>query len=153
MALSSPCRTRLRVPVVFLAATLPAVLFVGCKSDAERAHQGQVARLVEHIDRLRRADNLDKREPLEALTRVTCPDAEACALQDLCLRAYRLHQGSLDTIQELEQHARASTPPPPDVGERLARAERELAQARALSEQCAETQVRVMRKALIGARL
>jgi hypothetical protein len=129
---------------VLLTALLPS-----CKSDAERARQGQVARLVEHIDRLRRADNLEKRAPLEALTHVPCPDAEACALQDLCLRAYRLHQSSLDTIRELDQHARSPAPPPADVGERLTRAERDLTQAKTLSEQCAETQVRVMRKALL----
>lgn len=132
---------------------LAALLLCSCKSDAERAHQGQVARLVEHIDRLRKADNLQKRQPLEALTRVPCPDAEACALQDLCLRAYRLHQGSLDTIAELEQQASSPAPPPVTVGERLQRAERDLTQAKALGEQCAETQVRVMRKALLSSGL
>lgn len=146
--------------VALAASTLPAAsavlgvaLLSSCKSDAERAHQGQVARLVEHIDRLRRADNVEKRGPLEALTRLPCPDAEACALQDLCLRAYRLHQTSLDTISALDRHARSPAPPPPNVGEQLQRAERDLAQARTLSEQCAETQVRVMRKALLSSAL
>lgn len=129
---------------------LLGALLLCCKSDAERAHQGQVARLVEHIDRLRRADNVQKREPLEALTRVPCPDAEACALQDLCLRAYRLHQSGLDTIAELEQRAASPAPPPLAVGEQVQRAERDLAQAKTLSEQCAEQQVRVMRKALLS---
>jgi hypothetical protein len=134
-----------------LLVSLPFVsLLASCKSDAERVHQGQVARLVEHIERLRRADNVDKRGPLEALTRVPCPDAEACALQDLCLRAYRLHQGSLDAIGELTEQARSPEPPPATVGQRLQRAQQDLAQAKALSEQCAEQQVRVMRKALIG---
>jgi hypothetical protein len=132
---------------------LGVALLSSCKSDAERAHQGQVARLVQHIERLRRADNLDKRGPLEALTRVPCPDAEACALQDLCLRAYRLHQSSLDAIGQLEQHARSAAAPPPTVGEQLQRAERDLAQAKTLSEQCAESQVRVMRKALLSSTL
>ena len=73
-----------------------------CKSDAERAHQGQVARLAERIDRLRRADNDAKREPLAALAAVPCPDTDACALQDLCLRGYRLHQSALDAIAALD---------------------------------------------------
>lgn len=151
-------RTGARAARLLQGAALPAAVLLGalltsCKSDAERAHQGQVARLVEHIDRLRRADNLEKRAPLEALTRVPCPDSEACALQDLCLRAYRLHQSSLDTISELDEHARSAAPPPASVGEQLQRAERDLAQAKTLSEECAETQVRVMRKALLGSGL
>jgi hypothetical protein len=135
------------------ACVLLAPLLWGCKSDAERAHQGQVARLVEHIDRLRRADNAAKREPLAALTRIPCPDAEACALQELCVRAYQLLQGSLDAISELEQQAHSPEPPPAGVRERVLRTERELGQAKTLSEQCAEEQVRVMRKALLSSGL
>lgn len=141
------------LPAALPAALLLAALLASCKSDGERAHQGQVARLVEHIDRLRRADNLEKRAPLEALTRVPCPDAEACALQDLCLRAYRLHQSSLDTIGQLRQHALSPAAPPAHVGADVTRAERDLAQAKTLSEQCAEEQVRVMRKALLSSGL
>jgi hypothetical protein len=150
LSLSGASQQPLGWAALLSTALLSAALLVCCKSDTERAHQGQVARLVEHIDRLRRADNVQKREPLEALTRVPCPDAEACALQDLCLRAYRLHQSSLDAIAELERQASSAAAPPPSVGERLQRAERDLTQAKALSEQCAETQVRVMRKALLS---
>jgi hypothetical protein len=132
-----------------LALGLLCVSGFACKSDAERAHQGQVARLAEHIDRLRRADNQAKREPLSALAAIPCPDADACALQDLCLRAYRLHQSALDAISALTQLSRSDAPPPPDVSQRLAQARAELAQAKTLSETCAEQQVRVVRKALI----
>jgi hypothetical protein len=125
------------------------VVSAGCKSDAERAHQGQVARIAEHIERLRLADNRDKRAPLEALAAVPCPDAEACALQDLCLRGYRLHQAALDAIAALERQSRSDSPPPADVGQRLAKARNDLAQAKTLTEDCAEQQVRVTRKALM----
>jgi len=121
----------------------------GCKSDAERAHQGQVARIAEHIERLRLADNRDKRAPLEALAAVPCPDAEACALQDLCLRGYRLHQGALDAIAALERQSRSDSPPPADVGQRLAKAQNDLAQAKTLTEDCADQQVRILRKTLM----
>jgi hypothetical protein len=132
-----------------LALSLLCASGLGCKSDAERAQEGQVARLAEHIDRLRRADNRAKREPLAALAALSCPDPDACALQDLCLRAYHLHQSALDAISSLERLSQSDTPPPPDVGQRLARAQAELAQAKTLSETCAEHQVRVVRKALI----
>ena len=120
-----------------------------CRSDAERAHQGQVARIAEHIDRLRRADNQAKREPLAALAAIPCPDGDACALQDLCLRAYRLHQSALDAISALHRLSQSDSPAPPDTAERLERAQADLAQARTLSETCAEQQVKVVRKALI----
>ena len=133
----------------WLALGLLCSSTLGCKSDAERAHQGQVARIAEHIDRLRRADNRDKREPLAALAAIPCPDADACALQDLCLRAYRLHQSALDAISSLEQLSRSNTPAPSDVGQRLQQAQTDLAQAKTLSEECTEQQIRVVRKALI----
>jgi hypothetical protein len=108
-----------------------------------------VARLAEHIDRLRRADNHAKRAPLAALAAIPCPDADACALQDLCLRAYRLHQSALDAISTLDNLAQSDTPPPPDVSQRLQQAQADLGQAKTLSETCAEQQVRVLRQALI----
>jgi hypothetical protein len=120
-----------------------------CKSDAERAHQGQVARLAEHIERLRLADNREKRGPLQALAAVPCPDAEACALQDLCLRGYRLHQDALDAIAALERQSKSDSPPPADVGQRLAKAQSDLDRAKTLTEDCADQQVRILRKALM----
>lgn len=132
----------------WLAALLVATL-LACKSDAERARLGQVARLADHIDRLRRADNRDKRALLQALGGIDCPDAEACALKDLCLRAYSVHQSGLDEIESLQKLAKQeATPAPPDLGVRLERAEAQLVQAKTLSEDCAEEQVRVVRSAM-----
>ena len=119
------------------------IVCAACKSDAERAHQGQVARLAQQIERLRLADNRDKRAPLQALAAVPCPDAEACALQDLCLRGYRLHQGALDSISALERQARSDAPPPADVSQQLAQAQNDLARAKTLTEDCADQQVRI----------
>ena len=148
--LSERRRARRRARVSLAVALLGCSCAFSCKSDRERAHQGQVARLAEHIERLRRADNDAKREPLAALAAVPCPDAEACALQDLCLRGYRLHQGALDAITALDRLSRDDAPPPADVGQRLARAQSDLAQAKTLTQDCAEQQVRIMRRALTG---
>jgi hypothetical protein len=144
-----PAALHCRAGLTWLCCIGCLLASAGCKSDAERAHQGQVARIAEHIERLRLADNRDKRAPLEALAAVPCPDAEACALQDLCLRGYRLHQGALDAIAALERQSRSASPPPADVGQRLARAQNDLAQAKTLTEDCADQQVRVLRKALM----
>jgi hypothetical protein len=134
----------------WLSGVLLSSALLGCKSDAERAHQGQVARIAEHIDRLRGADNQAKRQPLQALAALPCPDAESCALQDLCLRAYRLHQAALDAIAELRRLSELDTAASAGLSQRIERAERDLGQAQALSEQCAAEQVRVVRRALVG---
>ena len=132
----------------WLGAVLVATL-LGCKSDAERARLGQVARLADHIDRLRRADNPDKRALLQALAGIDCPDAEACALKDLCLRAYSVHQSALDQIESLQHLAEQQlTAAPPDTNARLERAQAQLEQGKTLGENCAEEQVRLMRSAL-----
>jgi hypothetical protein len=144
------CGRRRRPARASLAvALLAGSCCFGCKSDAERAHQGQVARLAEHIERLRRADNHAKREPLAALAAVPCPDTDTCALQDLCLRGYRLHQSALDAIAGLDRLSRNDAAPPPDVRQRLEQAERDLNQAKSLTEACAEQQIRVVRHALM----
>ena len=127
-----------------LVATL-----LSCKSDAERVRLGQVARLADHIDRLRRADNPDKRALLQALGGIDCPDAEACALKDLCLRAYSVHQSALDQIESLQRLAEQTlAPTPADLPASLERAQAQLEQAKTLSEKCAEEQVRLMRSAM-----
>jgi hypothetical protein len=122
-----------------------------CKSDAERARLGQVARLADQIERLRRADNPDKRPLLEQLIGTDCPDAEACGLKDLCVRAYRLHQSALDSITALQAFTRsdAAAPAPANLGDRLTRTREDLEHARQLSEDCAAEQIRVVRKSLL----
>jgi hypothetical protein len=146
---SAALRCRLARGGLALLCCISCLMAAACKSDAERAHQGQVARLAQQIERLRLADNRDKRAPLQALAAVPCPDAEACALQDLCLRGYRLHQSALDSIAELERQSKSDAPPPADVGQRLAKAQDDLAKAKTLTEDCADQQVRVMRKTLM----
>lgn len=132
------------------AASLCLGLLGACKSSGERMHQGQVANLAERIDRLRRAENPDKRALLEALTLAPCPDATACGLKDLCVRAYRLHQDALDSIRALQAVAHADGGSvPPDIGEQLTHTRAVLERARQLTETCATEQVRVVRKTLL----
>jgi hypothetical protein len=122
----------------------------GCQSDARRASQAQVLALAERVERLRRADNADKRQLLEALRSAECASTEACALKDLCVRAYQLHQNALDSIQRLKQLSeQAGAPAPADTQAQLGEAQQALEQAKDLSQQCAEQQVRVVRKSLL----
>jgi hypothetical protein len=124
-------------------------LLLCCRSDAERAEQGRVANLAERIDRLRRADNPGKRPLLQALEAAACVSADACALKDLCVRAYQVHQRALDSIESLKRLASSDAGVSEPVRERLRQAEQDLATARELGERCAEAQVRTVRKVLM----
>jgi hypothetical protein len=135
-------------PALLLALSL--VLASGCKSDAERARLAQTARLAEQVDRLRRADNPDKRALLGALQQAECHEPEACAFKDLCVRAYELHQRALDSIARLRQLAEQGTGTlPQGSAAELGQVQEELDRAKVLTEQCAEEQVRVVRKSLL----
>lgn len=132
-----------------LLVSLGLGLGSSCTSDARRAEQGHVANLAERIDRLRRAENTDKRPLLEQLTLAECASPDACALKDLCVRAYQLHQRGLDAIAELRVVAQRDAGAGADVSTRLETADRDLAHARELAQRCSEEQVRVVRKTLL----
>lgn len=136
-----------RLAAAVLAALCCALL--GCPSDARRAEQARIAHLAERIDRLRRADNPDKRALLAALKETECVGPDACGLKDLCVRAYEVHQRALDAIDALQRVAATDAGAAPDVRQRLAAAERDLTQARTLGEQCSEQQVRAVRKTML----
>ena len=122
---------------------------LSCRSDAERAEQGRLMNLAERIDRLRRADNRDKRELLDGLKRTECVGSDACGLKDLCVRAYQMHQQALDAIEALKKLATGDAGPSPAVRERLRITEQNLSDAQKLGQECADQQVRAVRKTLL----
>lgn len=66
------------------------------------------------------------------------------------MRAYQTHQRVLDAIGAMKAAAeRDAAPPSPALRSELGRAERDLGQAKTLTESCAEEQVRAVRKALL----
>jgi hypothetical protein len=134
-----------RVCAVIAAASL----LWACKSDAQRAEQARIANLAERIDRLRRADNPDKRALLADLKRADCVGPDACGLKDLCVRGYEVHQRALDAIESLKVAAANDAGPTPELRERLRGAERDLTEAVNLSQRCADEQVRAVRKTLL----
>jgi hypothetical protein len=122
---------------------------MGCRSDAERARLGEVALLASLVDRLRAADNAEKRPLLGLLEQAPCQSASACALKDLCVRAYSVHQTALDEIARLSRAARASDAGrPATVRDSVHDAEQRLETARRLSRECADRQVAVVRETL-----
>jgi hypothetical protein len=126
-----------------------ALIAAGCRSDSVRAEQGRMIALTEHIDRLRLANNADKRALLERLVAVECHGVDACALKDLCVRAYQVHQRVLDSIASMQAAARGDAALSPELRTQFGRAEHDLVQAKTLTENCAEEQVRAVRKTLL----
>jgi hypothetical protein len=140
------------VPHTLIAALIALLCSasLACKSDAQRADQGRIANLAERIDRLRRAENRDKRELLEGLKKAECVGPDACGLKDLCVRAYETHQRALDAIEALKTLASASeAAPSPAVRQQLSEAEQDLSEAQRLGRECADEQVRAVRKTLL----
>jgi hypothetical protein len=135
-------------PFASASLALLVALSLACHSDARRAEQARIAHLAERIDRLRRADNPDKRALLEALKQAECVGPDACGLKDLCVRAYGVHQRALDAIDSLKELS-ADAGPSAALRARLQATERDLTEAKDLSEQCAEEQVRSVRKTLM----
>jgi hypothetical protein len=86
---------------------------------------------------------------LEQLERAECVGVDACALKDLCVRAYRVHQRGLDAIDALAALARRDAGARADVAERLRSADQDLTLARDLAQRCSEEQVHTVRKVLL----
>jgi len=141
-----PAERSRRAFAVLIAA---GALLFACQSDARRAEQARIANLAERIDRLRRADNRDKRALLDDLKKAECVGPDACGLKDLCVRGYEVHQRALDAIEALKHAAAHDAGPTPELRARLQGAERDLAEAVDLSQKCADEQVRAVRKTLL----
>jgi hypothetical protein len=135
--------------LLFALLVLLVAAPLACRSDAERAEQGRIMNLAERIDRLRRADNRDKRELLVGLKKAECVGADACGLKDLCVRAYEMHQQALDAIEALKKLATGDAGPSPAVRQRLQITEQNLSDAQKLGQECADQQVRTVRKTLL----
>jgi hypothetical protein len=122
---------------------------LGCATETDRRKQGEAVAVARQIDRLRDAENAAKRGELAALELTSCSDAEVCALKDLCVRAYTLHQEALDEIASL--HALAASPGAAvaSTRERLGLTEQKLVGAKAQTEECAREQTRVVRRFLL----
>jgi hypothetical protein len=119
----------------------------GCRSatpggDAQAA-RSEAARLSQLIDRLRAADNAQKKEWLTLLEAEPC--SELCRLKQTCHGAYQEHVAALEAIQEVKAFGTAiPTPAGMDEGAlvaaKLDEAERRLDKARKLSAECVEAQ-------------
>lgn len=118
------------------AMTCLATLTLGaCRGEEERAVSREVASVAHAVNQLREAPHNAKETPLEQLKAISCKSAPACELQQVCVSAYRLHAEAVQMGVQASQQGSAGYGPQL-AAELLARAERQLSDAKAGAERC-----------------
>ena len=119
----------------------------GCE-EKERAFRSEAAAVSRAIDGVRTAENAQKTGPLGALRAVPCTAPEVCAVQSYCVAAYEKHVAVLGLLAEAKTSM--ATAPPTAVAATVATAERGLAEARTLTDDCATRQGEMVRRFHVG---
>jgi hypothetical protein len=122
---------------------LAAPAWTGCRSAESRELEGEISALGRHIDALRNAENEKKPAFLRALEQAPCRSPEGCGLQSLCVTAYTKHLDALAASRRakaLVGQVDAGRAAGLQAAEEVTRADRELTQARLLTQECAAKQ-------------
>lgn len=106
-----------------------------CRSEAEREVSREVAAVAFAVNQLREAPTNAKGEPLTTLLGLTCKAPPACELQQVCASAYRLHAEAVQMGVQASQLGSGGYGPQL-AADLLARAEKQLAEAKAGTERC-----------------
>jgi len=136
---------RLGLRFVWLGASVCAL---GACEEKERATRSEAAAVSRAIDAVRTADNAQKAAPLGVLRAVPCSAPEVCAVQSHCVAAYEKHVAVLGLLAEAT--ANVATAPPESLAATLGKAERGLAEARTLTDDCATRQGEMVRRFHVG---
>lgn len=99
--------------------------------------QREAGLLLQSVERLRQAPNVDKRDELTRLLEMPCTHAETCALKDRCADAYQGFVTALDGITRIETALKTSAA---FSANDLANAQRTLDSAREKTLGCANAQ-------------
>lgn len=111
--------------------------------------EAEVAGLSQLIDSLRNAPNEGKSALLAALQSKACQSPAACELKAGCVAAYERHLSALaasDRARALLGDKDGGTRAVIEAASELNRAEHELSEARALTDQCSSSQGELLRK-------
>lgn len=120
-----------------LGAVCVALSASACRSEAERELSREVASVAHAVNQLREAPNNGKETPLAALRAMTCKSAPACELQQVCASAYVLHLEAVQMGVQAGQLGNAGYGPQL-AADLLARAEKQLGDAKLAAEHCVE---------------
>jgi hypothetical protein len=114
---------------------LAALVLSACRGEEERDVSREVASVAHAVNQLREAPHNAKETPLQHLTSITCKSAPACELQQVCVSAYRLHAEAVQMGVQASQQGSAGYGPQL-TADLLARAEKQLADAKVGAERC-----------------
>ncbi len=118
---------------------LAVVLAGACRGEEERAVSREVASVAHAVNQLREAPHNAKESPLAQLLAIGCKSAPACELQQVCVSAYRLHAEAVQMGVQASQQGTAGYGPQL-AADLLARAEKQLADAKLGAERCVALQ-------------
>ena len=124
-------------------------LLAGCRSSEARRLEAEVAGVARAIDSLRNAPNEGKSALLAALRGKPCQASEACQLKASCVAAYERHLSALaasERARTLLADKDGGTREVIEAATELNRAERELAEAHAQTEQCSSNEGELLRR-------
>lgn len=120
----------------------------GCKSQAERDAEAEIARIAFAVGQLRDAANNEKNPPLSRLRAEQCSVPAACELQQVCVQAYTLHLKSIEMAQRVRQALREGTENTEAAATLLSISEKDLAKARTMMDQCVTLEGQLAREAM-----
>ena len=127
-----------RLSPAYGAVVLALFALTACPSE-DGKERAEAARVSRAIDALRTADNAKKPELLGALREESCEDSEVCAVRSVCLAAYELHVGSLESAARAVTEA-GDGGNPMAAASALGAAQASLEHARKLAEDCTRAQ-------------
>ncbi len=116
----------------------------GCDDEAKAAQRAEAERIVHAVRELRDADSDSKAAHLEKLKGQSCQLPKLCSFQDLCVKAYALHQRGLDATRvaadKLSSDGGLSA-----AARQVALAKKTLADARVQTRRCADKEGEIVR--------
>lgn len=133
----------------FCAVVLVGALSAsGCRSQAERDAEREIARIAHAVSELRNAPNNAKELPLERLRGEPCSVAAACQLQQVCVQGYSLYTLALRTAARVRDAMRSGSREFDTARELLENSERDLDHAKGLMDRCVSLQGELARNTL-----
>lgn len=132
----------------FCALLVAGALSAGCRSQAERDAEREIARIAHAVSELRNAPNNAKEPPLERLRGEPCSVAAACELQQVCVQGYSLYTLALRTAARVRDAMRSGSQEFDTARELLDSSSRDLDHAKELMDRCVSLQGELARNTL-----
>ena len=122
------------------------VLSVSCRGERDVAERSEAAAIARAIELARNAPREARAPFVEALASAPCSGDATCTARKVCVDAYSLERTAGEALRAVRHAVAADASIPSGAGELLLRAERDLAQARELTRDCADREAELRRR-------